>query len=355
MEISLLDSSFDNIYLLDAFDSLIWTDRYWFCGDFEINVPPSSELLDHLTNTKYFRLPESEHLMIFEDLNIHSESEKGNSLVITGRSLESILDRRIVWTGTTLTGSFQDGIQTILNDAIISPSDTDRDISNFVFSASENPYIVALLIDSQFIGVSVYELISALCRSKEVGFKITLNSSSNFQFELYMGDNRSYNQSLLPYVVFSMDFDNLLNADYVQTSRLLKTIALVEGEAGVGNTPTYVVIDAPGSTATGLNRRELFVKANIIRNSPDGELTDAEYIDALEGKGLEELAKNINLEVFDGEIDSTIFKYGIDYFMGDIIQIEDEYGHSAESRITEVIYSQNEEGIRIYPTFTTVT
>lgn len=354
MEIECLTSSFKNIHTLDAFSSLIWTDRFWLCGDFELHVPPTSSLLNYLINTRYFRLSESEHLMFFEDLNIHSDPEEGNELVLTGRSLESMLDRRIVWNGTALTGSFQTGIQTLLNDSIISPTDTDRDINNFVFQASTDPVITALTIDSQFIGDEIYPIMHELCRSKEIGFKITLNSSNNFQFELYAGKDRSYGQTTNPYVVFSMDFDNLLDADYIQTSRFLKTVALVEGEPGVGNTKTYIEVPAPGSTATGLERRELFVEANIIRNSPDGELTEAEYLDQLEGKGLEELAKHINLEAFDGEVDTTLFEYGVDFFMGDVVQIKDEYGHSTESRVTEIIYSQDREGHRIYPTFTTV-
>ncbi len=39
--------------------------------------------------------------------------------------------------------------------------------------------------------------------------------------------------------------------------------------------------------------------------------------------------------------------------MGDILQIANEYGKEAESRIIEIIYSQDPKGIRVYPTFST--
>ena len=46
-----------------------------------------------------------------------------------------------------------------------------------------------------------------------------------------------------------------------------------------------------------------------------------------------------------------MFTYGVDFFMGDIVQIANEYGHETKSRIVELITSESEEGVSTYPTF----
>ena len=42
-----------------------------------------------------------------------------------------------------------------------------------------------------------------------------------------------------------------------------------------------------------------------------------------------------------------------DFFLGDIVQIENEYGIQAQPRIIEIIESEDENGISVIPTFTT--
>ena len=86
--------------------------------------------------------------MIIEDIKINADTEEGNHLIVTGRSLESILERRIIWGQRIFNGNLQNGIQTMLNECIISPSIADRKISNFVFVPSADPKITSLKIDS---------------------------------------------------------------------------------------------------------------------------------------------------------------------------------------------------------------
>jgi len=355
MELELLNSSFQRVYILDTFVSMIWTDRFWEMGDFDLTTLPTTNNLNMFNNASYLRLKESDHLMIIEHKEIKSDIENGDLLVIKGRSLESILERRIIWEPTYLSGSMQDGIESLIIDAIQYPDDPDRTISNFTVDLSSDSAITSLTVDTQFgDGETLYKAISEMCQAKEVGFRIILDSNNNFEFGLYAGTDRSVSQSTNVLVEFSSNLDNLLEASYVETNKYLKTVVLVAGEQGVGNAKAYVEVDAPGTPPTGLNRREMYYKANISRNLPGGgTLTDAQYLDQLEGKGIEELAKNVFVESFDGEVSTVMYNYGEDFFMGDVLQIADDYGHSTSSRVTEMIYSQNVEGIKVYPTFTT--
>lgn len=40
-----------------------------------------------------------------------------------------------------------------------------------------------------------------------------------------------------------------------------------------------------------------------------------------------------------------------DYFLGDLVQIENEKGIKAAPRITEIIYAEDENGSSVVPTF----
>ena len=136
MELLVLDTNFDSVAVLDIFKSLIWTDRYNAYGDFEIYTSMSQELLEILKEDYYLWLKESDHSMIIESLTIDSDAENGDHLTVKGRSLESILLRRIVYGQKNLVGNFQDAIEELLNENFISPTD-EKTQGFFQFSNHE--------------------------------------------------------------------------------------------------------------------------------------------------------------------------------------------------------------------------
>lgn len=72
-------------------------------------------------------------------------------------------------------------------------------------------------------------------------------------------------------------------------------------------------------------------------------------------KGLKNLADHIVTTAFEGEVEVTrLFKYGEDFFIGDIVQIANEYGNEGSAYISELVISNSEEGLSIYPTFKTI-
>ena len=67
------------------------------------------------------------------------------------------------------------------------------------------------------------------------------------------------------------------------------------------------------------------------------------------GKTFFNLTNSLNIE---GEIDPNVNpRYGMDFFLGDIVQLSNEIGLSATARISEFTYSQSPTGINAYPTF----
>lgn len=354
MELLILDKDFNSSETLDIFESLIWTDRYFGYGDFELYMPANEEILKILPLGYYLYNRESEHVMIAEDLEIETDVEEGAHLKITGRSLESILERRIVWNQTVLTGSLQNGVEKLLNENVISPSDESRKIPNFIFKASEDERITALTIDAQYYGENLYDAIVGICKSENLGFKIILDGK-NLVFSLYLGIDRSYGQDVNPYVVFSPGFDNLMNSNYVESEKTLKTIALVAGE-GEGSNRKVTTVSIEKAASKGLDRRELFVDAAGVSSSVNGQtISNAEYMKQLSRKGSEELSKNKRTTSFEGEVDiSSTYEFGTDYYIGDIVQVMNEFGCQSRSRITEFIRSQDDTGLEYYPTFETL-
>lgn len=95
MDIWVLDKTLEANDIVDTFNSLIWTDRYDEYGDFEIYTSVTDQALSLLQMDYYLQSRSSEHVMIIEEVLIDTDPENGNSVTITGRSLESLLSRRM--------------------------------------------------------------------------------------------------------------------------------------------------------------------------------------------------------------------------------------------------------------------
>lgn len=352
MDLYIANTEFENIFVLDSYNSLIWTDRYNSYGDFEIYTNMNISLLEYLKQDYYIRRDGSEYVMIIEKILIKSDVEEGDKLIVSGRSLESILDRRIIWGQKTVTGNLQDAIETLLNENIISPSKPERKIDNFIFEESTDEIITSLTIDAQYVGDNLYDVIKKICEERSIGFKITLNDNNQFVFKLYSGVDRSYEQTDNPYVVFSPSFDNLLSTNYMESKSSYKNVSLVGGE-GEGSARKFTSV----GNSSGMDRRELFSDASSISSEQeDGTtLSDAEYTYLLRQKGNEDLSENAVVVSMDGEAETQImFKYGEDFYNGDIVQVIDAYGHDVRARVYEIVTSEDESGFSVYPTFTMI-
>ena len=350
MEVWILDTDFSSVSVLDTFESLIWTDRYREYGDFEIFAFPTSQLINDAKDDFYLYNPASEHTMIIEHHEVTTDIEEGPRFIVTGRSLESLLTRRIVWNQTTISGSLQNGIKKLITENFISPEVSERKITNFVFVDSTDPEITKLTHEQQYTGDIIYDVIVDLCNTYDIGFKITLNIDKKiFEFSLYKGKDRSYAQETNPYVIFSPNYENIINSDYTHSIKDYKNVTRIGGE-GVG-------IDRKMTTygnASGLNRREIFTDArDISSKNDDGEvLPDQDYLNLLQQRGKENLAEYAVKEGFEGEVEaSKMFIYGRDFFLGDCVQVQNEFGMSGTSLVSEIVFSQDKDGESVFPTF----
>ena len=350
MEVWILDTNFSSVSVLDTFESLIWTDRYREYGDFEIFAFPTSQLINDAKDDFYLYNPASEHTMIIEHHEVTTDIEEGPRFIVTGRSLESLLTRRIVWNQTTISGSLQNGIKKLITENFISPEVPERKITNFVFVDSTDPEITKLTHEQQYTGDIIYDVIVDLCNTYDIGFKITLNiDKKRFEFSLYKGKDRSYAQETNPYVIFSPNYENIINSDYTHSIKDYKNVTRIGGE-GVGIDRKMTAY----GNASGLNRREIFTDArDISSKTDDGEvLSDQDYLNLLQQRGKENLSEYAVKEGFEGEVEaSKMFIYGRDFFLGDCVQVQNEFGMSGTSLVSEIVFSQDKDGESVFPTF----
>lgn len=357
MEAYVLDETYTSQAIFDTFESFIWTERFNGAGDFELHMPVRISALGELKIGRYLWKKDTKAMMIIECVEVETNPEDGDKLTVSGRSLESILDRRIIWKQTILSGNFQNGIKKLLNENVISPSDSSRRIPNFVFKTSTDSKITSLQFEDevQLFGENLYDQLVSMCSEKNIGFDV-FPTDNGFEFELKAGVDRSYSQSSLPWVVFSPNYDNLLSSNYINSYVNFKTVALVGGEGEGSEKKTATAVDEDGA-GSGLNRREMYVSAqSISSNIPEGyEITPESYLKQIQYQGRLELRETKYTTAFDGEVVADVqYIYGKDFYMGDIVQIENEYDVQGQSRITEIMWSQDASGTQMVPTFVSI-
>lgn len=353
MTLTLLDTNFIPIEIIDSFESFIWTDRYMGYGDFEWYTSMTDPLITPVKLDYYISNDESDRLMIIEGMEISTDLETGNHIKISGRSLESILDRRIVWSQTILTGNLQNGVKRLFDNAIISPSDADRKIEGFVFEESEDKQITDLTIDAQYLGETIYDIVKDICEDKHMGFRVYLNDEKNFVFKLYFGEDRSENQLNRTPVKFCYYFDNLIDSNYLESNETYKNVTLVEAEDENDSSKSIFTTVGSGS---GLLRRELYTESGLSPKDEAGnKIPHAQYVKEIEQSGKEALNENKVTKTFEGEVETTrLFVYGKDFFIGDRVEMENEYGFKGVVRIDEFVMNWSSDGYTSYPNFTVV-
>lgn len=348
MDIYVLNTDFEVVGVVDEYESCIWTPRYYTFGDFELYLPATEKWIDLLRSDRYLvrdvdSYPSTyKNVMIIEKIAIKTEEEKGNYLTITGRCLKSILSRRIIWNQTNLNGNFENGVYRILRENVINPAIPSRKINNFELGVSNG---FPERIEIQATGTEIGKFLEENCLKYGIGWDIYIENNK-FVFILYKGSDRSFKQTTLPQVLFSPEFDNLLTSDYSYDSEKYKNAALVAGEGEGTERKTQAIGDS-----FGLSRYETFIDARDVSTN-NGEIPADQYNAMLINRGYEKLSELGTTEKFSGDIEpGTNYTLNEDYFLGDVVQIINEYGIEASPRIIEIIDCIDENGRTVVPTF----
>lgn len=362
MDVQLLDSTYTVVRIIDEYISLNWSDRSRKVGEFELIIPASSDALAVIKPDMYLSILESDKLMIIEDIALATDVTEGDTVTVTGRSLESILDRRIIHPQLKTGTDVKAALEKIVNDNFVNPTNPSRKVPNLSIRQTSKWKSVSME-ETEFYKDVVLDAVEDLCERYNVEYRILPEGEGDFVFEVYQGVDRSWDQEENPFVVFSNKFDNLISTNYILTNHSEKNACYVTYEAtrtitdgGEGmvqvTTKNYVLAEKDG--AIGLKRREMAVESEA--ESPDMSTalpTDIQkYLAAMREQGQTAMADSKEIEAMDGELDYyTQFVYGRDYQVGDIVQVENAYGISAKCRVSEMVISVDSSGSTKVPTF----
>lgn len=345
MNFYLLDNNLNKIQLLEIYRSFIWTNRYFTPGDFELYTPATKALLNTIKQGYYIiRDDDLTQCMIISNFEVTTDVENGDYITITGQSLKSILNRRIVWTQTNLNGNVETMLRKLVTDNAINPDIEARAISRLILGDTIG---LTDTLNAQFTGDNLGEALTAVCQSFGIGYDVLLDlPNKQFKFVLLQGKDRTFNQDANARVVFSNEFENLLTTDYIYNSDEYRNVALVAGE-GQGTARKTAAV----GSGSDLNRFEIYVDARDV-SSNNGEIDDTEYNKLLLERGTQKLAETVVKESISGEVEANYtYKLNVDYGLGDIVEVRNDYGVVLTPRIIEVIECHDENGYSCIPTF----
>lgn len=366
--LNIFDNEFNHIAIIDDYTSLIWTEKYQEAGDFELEIRYDEKWKNILKQDYYCRIDPSERTMIIEKVQIERDDDGLSVMTVSGRSLESILDRRIVVKkqtfGTTKNDdgeeikklvNIQDSIKTVFENEIISPENEDRKIANLKFIQSEDAYISGLKFNQDYDGDSILDVIEDLCSDKRIGYKILQDEENNFNFQFYKGIDRSMEQSVNEVVVFSENYDNLISSEYYSDkSEFYNVLYVTKSNSGTGASgSTKIEVDLDEAPARGLNRRETTCSESDLQSKYKTSENKCLSKETAKTKGRIKLKKDCKIkEAFEGDISyESMFVYPDDYQVGDKVQFIDIYGNNRALTVTEMVIGRDDSGYTIVPAF----
>ena len=346
MNINVLNENFEKIAVVDSYTSLMWCKRYNEIGALDLEIEINPETLAVFKKHYYITRDDDDAIFRIEAREIDTNEDGNDVLIIGAVDCKEILNQRIIWDQVNWGGggTVENFIRQLITRNVLAPSTSGRVIHNFQLKTAKG---FTETIEQQVTYDQLGDKIIELCQAFNYGWKITYEQNK-FKFDLYKGVDHSIEQDTNTKLIFSAEYENLISSKYKEDMTEYKNVALVAGE-GEGTERKKRTV----GTATGLDRYEMFVDASgISRNEGTEEEIDlVDYYNMLIAEGKEKLAEQAMTKSFEGEVDSDSYKYKTDYDLGDIVTVKNQYGITANARITEVIETWDNEGYTVEPKF----
>lgn len=390
MQLYSMDSFFKKLSIIEGFSSLIWTERYYGDGEVTLVVPNTKDMVNILNPGTFLYLDGTDEIMILETEN---NDDDGN-LKFEGVSLLKWFNNRFVrasnkhedryWNLNEFSAGYT--LWYILYSMCHEDSDY---LTGVIDTGIPDPEKLAIpelgLLEADTSGDiitvavpygPVYNGMKEIATTYEIGMQLVLVDARHLPkhqhplgftlgFRSYKGVDRSSSQENHPIVRFSKNMNTLTNLKELKSIAALKTNVYsfapglkpeVEGDPELATTPGISPLPGfPPSKGgdrryTGFNLRALMTFEDDITTDQVGG-DPAEVIKLLNSRANNAYKQNRFIYAIDGEIIPKVqFRYGIDYILGDIIEIEGNDQIVRPARVTEYIRTQDTTGENSYPT-----
>ena len=331
MQLYILDTTRTLCGIVEHFEYLRWTRRYFDCGGFELKAIATPENVALLRVGNYLWKSDDAECGVIEFVEMSMTDRE--TITVGGRFATSILARRILWGTEVLTGDAGGNVGNLLNRHLRSPTDTNRRI-DYIDYLDRTPYMA---IQMQASYKNLLAVLFEICETHDAGLRTTYNpSTKRFTVDFYKAGAVQ--------AVFSQEYENLNEQVYAENTTDTANTALIAGE-GEGAARTLVSIIGP----SGENRREIFVDAKDLR----ADDFPGTYASALNFRGQSKLAELAPVRSFDAAANPHgNLRYKTDYDLGQsVVVISKKWGVTLNARITEIEESYGVSGQTLNITF----
>ena len=356
MELYVYSSEMELQGIVEKIASLIWTRRYWSCGEFKLLVPFTEEHSRMLVKNNIIMKRGDDEAAQIRYVSITKNSQGLEEIEVQGKFLIAWIGKRIIKKQIITNDTTQNILYRIVRENVTNPADTARKIPD-VSIATDDEDTESGVIDytsEQYTNAQLAAETAA--KAAKLGIRMRTDARTGAHvFSVYEGrDLTAGNTAGNAPCIFSQEFDNIVEQEYTNSVENLKTTAFVGGEEKEGVARKVAEV---GGSAAGLEREEVFINAtDIVQEYEDDDgtqvsLTDAEYLALLSARGAEELEQYAETLSFGSKINTFAnLIYRTDYDLGDRVTcVNKRWGIRIDVRITEIAetYQNNVEEIDI--------
>lgn len=387
MDLYTLNENFLARDVIDEYVSAIWTERYTDAGDVRLIYPASIRQIDRLKPGTYLGLRGSQEVM-----EIKSQSIEDGLVTAVGKSLLTFLDERYVWffilaaddkiadysDATRVPGAF---ISEVVRRFAIAPTPFPSGYQTTLgmqWDLETIPNLSLGEIDAsgtaKLLQAPIGPLLTAIqpvAEQNNVGIRLYVASADpvtgySLKFDTYQGQDRTSGQTENPLLRLSPNMETLSGIKEVNSLDGYKNVVYVMYQGNLS-----VHYEDPDHIPEGMNRRVLVVNAEgapipnskytVTSPTGSGQTYVRTYVGPADVAAFREqtarnaLANHNLIHAIDGQTSpENDFTFGVDYQLGDLIELQSFTGKISKARITEYIRSEDQQGEREYPTISVV-
>ena len=191
MNIYVLNEDYEETFVIDTYESFIWTERFAELGEFELKMEDNRDVRSRLVRGTLLAIRESRRIMVVEDV-IEDRNDSGTShYTYKGPSFENILFDRVAYSESisSYKSRMNELVRNSLSHPIHSPDDQIRKLSRSVSNVYPPSTIAPSMerLPQEALGWSnVGDLHSDAVNQFPVGYRIIRTPDKRLDYDNYI-------------------------------------------------------------------------------------------------------------------------------------------------------------------------
>lgn len=345
LPLRIMDQNFNLLGEIDKYSSLQLTRSHFGVGSCELRINRYMKYTEKLTRRNIifpYNQLHKPYMIMHKEIELDQNGKATENWIIKCLSLKAITAQRVIYPTSgaeynVVEGDMETVLKHYVNTEMINPIDQNRIYQNLVLAPNQNR---GSTISIKVRYENLADKIAELAILNNMGWNIELDlQNKKYRFDVIEGIDRTENQSVIPPVIFSTEYETLESITYAESDLEYKNVAVVGGK-GEGLDRRIIEV----GTAIGKDRFELFVDANV-----DEEMTvedsneklprpEEDIIADLEKEGQNALNEHAQEIYLEGQIlAKSKYKYEQHYNVGDEVTIQNiDWGVTLDTVITSV-------------------